>query len=138
MKVVASTIYLLVQFPHQGKFISFDQLDYCMSDLWFDSATNVPLVSNFYQVPKLIGAGLFEDPCLMGVFPPSVPNIVVSLINMISFVGTHLGDPWVILNPSEVESYYDTMPLLSAKLSYSTIQCKTESNVFFSQQDELD
>ena len=74
----------------------------------------------------------------MGVFPPPVPNTIVSLINMISSVGSHLGDPWVILNPSEMESYGDTMSLSLAKLSYSAIQCETESNVFFSQKNELD
>ena len=76
---------------------------------------NVPLVSNSHQVPELVGAGLFKDPCLMGVFPPPVPDTIITPINMISSIGTHLGDP------SEVESYGDTMPLSSAKLSYSAI-----------------
>ena len=66
--------------------------------------TNVPLVSNSHQVPELVGVGLFKDPCLMGVFPPPVPNTIVAPINMISSIGTHLGDPWVIPNPLEVES----------------------------------
>ena len=57
---------------------------------------------------------------------------------MISSVGTHLGDPWVILNPSEVESYGDTMLLSLAKLSYSVIQSETKSTVCFSHENELD
>ena len=74
----------------------------------------------------------------MRVFPPPVPDVVVASINMISSIGTHLGDPWVIPNPSNVESYDDTMPLLLTKLSYSAIQFETTSTVCFSQEDELD
>ena len=99
---------------------------------------NVLLFSNSHQVSELVGAGLFKDPCLMGVFPLPLPDTIVSPINMISSVDTHLGDPWVILNPSEVESYGDTMPLSPTELSYSVIQCETESNVCFSQKNELD
>ena len=33
MKVVASTIYRLVHFPHEGKIVSIDQMDYCMPNL---------------------------------------------------------------------------------------------------------
>ena len=100
--------------------------------------SNVPLVSNSHKVPELVGVGLFKDPCMMGVFPPPVPDTIVAPINMISFVGTHLGDPWVLPNPSEVESYGDTMSLLSAELPYSTIQSKSESTVCFSHKNELD
>ena len=74
----------------------------------------------------------------MGVFPSPVPNTIVAPINIISSINTHLGNPWVILNPSEVESYGETMPLLLTKLSYLAIQCETESNIFFLQEDKLD
>ena len=46
MREVASTIYQLVYFPHQGKIVSIDELDYCTPNVHFDTATNVPLVSN--------------------------------------------------------------------------------------------
>ena len=138
MRVVASTVYQLVCFPHQGKIISINQLDYCTPNLSFDSATNVPLVSNSSKVPKLVGAGLFKDPCLMVVFPLPVPDTIVALINMIYSVGTHLSDAWNILNPSKVESYGDTMLLSPTKLSYSSIQCETKSTICFSQKNELD
>ena len=125
MRAIASTVYRLVCFPHQGKIISINQLDYCTPNLRFDSAANVPLVNNYYKVLELVGEGLFKDPFLMGVFPPPVPDAIVTPINMISSIGTHLGDPWVIPNPSEVEYYGDTMSLLSTQLSFSVIQCET-------------
>ena len=109
MRAFASTIYRLVRFPHQGKIVSIDQLDYCTPNVHFDTAANVPLVSNSHQVPELIGAGLFKDPYLMGVFLPPIPDTIVIPINMISSVGTHMGDPWVLPNPTEGESFGKTV-----------------------------
>ena len=77
--------------------------------------TNVPLVSNSHVVLELIGAGLFKDPCLVGVFPPPIPDAFVAPINMISSVGTFVGDPWILPNPTKVETYGETMPLFSDK-----------------------
>ena len=74
----------------------------------------------------------------MGVFPPPVLDAVVTPINMISSIDTHMGDPWVIPNPSEIESFGDTIPLSLAELSYSMIQFETASDVYSLQKDELD
>ena len=59
MRAVASTIYRLVRFPHHGKIVSINQLDYCTPNVRFDIVANVPLVSNSHPVPELIGAGIF-------------------------------------------------------------------------------
>ena len=74
----------------------------------------------------------------MGVLPPPVPDTIVAPINMISSLGTHLGDPWVIPKLSEEEFYSDTMLLSLVELSYSAIQSETESLVCFSHKIELD
>ena len=102
MHAVSSTVYRLVHFPHQGKIVSIDQLDYYSPNVRFDAATNVLWV-NSHAVLELIGAGLFKDPCLMGVFPPLFPDAFVAPINMISSVGTFVGDPWILPNPTELE-----------------------------------
>lgn len=74
----------------------------------------------------------------MLVFPLPVPDAIVTAINIISSAGTHLSDPWVIPNPSKVESSSDTIPLSLTKLSYSVIQCEIEYNVYFLKENELD
>jgi hypothetical protein len=125
MQVVTSTINQLVCFPHQGKIISIDQLDYYTPSVCFDTVANIPLVSNSHQVTELIGAGLFKDPCLMGVFPPPIPDAFVALINMISSIGTLMGDPFVLPNMTEVETFGDTMPLSPAENIYFVIQFKS-------------
>ena len=96
------------------------------------------MVSNSHPVTELIGARLFKDPCLMGVFPPPVPDAFVTPINMISSVGTFVGDPWILPNPIEVETYGDAMPLSLAEKTYSVIQSESVSAICSLQEDELD
>ena len=127
MRAVASTVYRLVCFPHQGKIVLIDWLYYCTPNVRFDTTANVPLVSNSHPVSELIGAVLFKDPCLMGVFPPPVPDAFVAPINMISSVGTFMGDPWILPNPTKVETYGDTMSLSPAEKIYFAIQSMTLS-----------
>jgi hypothetical protein len=120
MRAVASTLYRLVHFAHQGKIICIDQLDYCIPNVQFDAASNVPLV-NSHAVPELIGARLFKDPCLIWVFPLPVPDAFVAPINMISSIDTFVGDPWILLDPTKAETCGDTMPLLPTEQTYSAI-----------------
>ena len=74
----------------------------------------------------------------MGVFPPPIPDAFVEPINMISFVGTFVGYPWILPNPAEVKTYGDTMPLSLAERTYSMIQSESTSAICSPQEDELD
>ena len=68
---------------------------------------------------------LFKDSSLLGTFPlPLLDTSQVDPINMIAFVGSSscAYDPWVIPDPSEVDSFGATIPLSSAELSYFVIQ----------------
>ena len=62
-----------------------------------------------------LGARLFKDPSLMGVFPLPPPN--VASINMI----TVRSDPWILPPTDQVESWGDEMPLSPAELNYVEI-----------------
>ena len=104
-------------------------MDYCTPNVRFDAAANVPLVSNSHVVPELIGVGLFKDPYLMGVFPPPIPDAFATPINMISSIGMFMGHPWILLDPTEVETYGDTMLLSPAERTYSTIQSEFASTI---------
>jgi hypothetical protein len=48
-----------------------------------------------------------------------------------------MGDPLILPNPAEIESFGDTMPLSLAKLSYLVMQSEFESTFCFSQENEL-
>jgi hypothetical protein len=57
-----------------------------------------------------VGAWIFKDPSLMGIFPlpPPSPTAHIALVNMISsFTSGSLGsiDPWVVPHLEGVESY---------------------------------
>lgn len=118
MKVVVSTMFRVLRFPHQGRIITIDQLNFCIPD--FHSSTNVPFISESSLVIKAVGAYLYKDPCLMGIFPMHAPNTLnLTPINMIS--STQSEYPWIILDLLEVDSFGGSMPLSLAKLSYSVI-----------------
>ena len=138
MQAIASIVYRLVCSPHQGKIISIDQLDYCTPNVRFDTAANVPLVSNSHAVTELIGARFFKDPCLMGVFLPLVPDAFVAPINMISSVDTFIGDPWILPELTEVKTYGDTMPLSLDEKTYSAIQSQSVSTICPPSESKLD
>lgn len=95
-------------------------------------------MDNSHAAPELIGAGLFKDPYLMGVFPPPVPDAFVAPINMISSVGTFVGDPWILPSPTEIEQYGDTMPLSPTEKTYSAIQSESVPPICPPTGDALD
>ena len=74
----------------------------------------------------------------MGVFLPPIPDTFVAPINMISSVGTFVGDPWILPNPIEVENYGDSMLLWPIEKTYSVIQSESVSTICPRMVDELD
>ena len=123
MKVVASFLFYVIRFPHRGKVLTIDQLDYYTLDLGANANTNVPFFRDSPRGYATVGADLFKDSSLFGTFthpPPDNTHVVV--VNMISSIGQSSRgyDPWVILELFDVESYGDTM-LLSSALAYAMI-----------------
>lgn len=83
MKVVASTIFRLLSFPHQGKIITINLLDFCMPNLRPRDICSVPLISDSILTAQSIGMTMFKDPCLMRVFPLYAPDIPkIAPVNM--------------------------------------------------------
>lgn len=98
MKAVASTIFWFLSFPHQGKIITVNQLDFCTPDLRPQANSSVPLISDSLSTAQSIGTCLFKDPCLVGVFPLSALDIPkIAPVHMISSISSY--DPWVIPCP---------------------------------------
>ena len=44
MAVVASTVFRTVQFPHLGRIVTIDQLDFCTSDVTTSTANKIPML----------------------------------------------------------------------------------------------
>ena len=111
MQAMASSLFRVVHFPHQGRIVTVDQLSFFASS----SEGNVSFVEHPSKSLVSVGAGLFKDPSLMGVFPLPPQNLAP--VNMISV----RSDPWVLLPLNQEDSWGDMMPLSPAELNYIKI-----------------
>jgi hypothetical protein len=82
MTVITFSVFHILRFPHQGKFIIVDQFDYTTPDLHNVAMNNVPFLG--HTSFESVGIGLLKDSSLMGFFPfPSHATPHVSTLNMI-------------------------------------------------------
>ena len=87
MIVVASSIFRLLQFPHQENIVTIDQLDFYSPDITSTMKNNVPLLEQSNPQYKNVGFGILKGSTLMGVFPSNPPpTYLVSSVNMISSI----------------------------------------------------
>jgi hypothetical protein len=133
MTVVASSVFRCVQFPHQGKIVTIDQLDYCTPDARTPATNNIPFLGDHKITYESIGVGLLKDSSLMGTFPTPLPPTThhIATINMIStmvYQSLESSDPWVVPSPLEFDALGDTMPLSPAETSYVAIQSASPSS----------
>lgn len=101
MHAMASSLFRMIHFPHQGKIVTVDQLSLFASS---SLDGNVPNVKHTGSPYESVGASLFKGSALMGIFPLPPPH--VASVNMISVKS----DPWVILVPDLVDTWGEVMP----------------------------
>jgi hypothetical protein len=80
MTIFASSIFRCVQFPHQGKIVTINQLDY------FQTTNKIPFLGDSKITYESVGLGLLKDSSLMGTFPTPLPPTTqhIAMVNMIS------------------------------------------------------
>jgi hypothetical protein len=128
IRTIVSTLFFVIHFPHQGKFVTVDQLTFFSSD---SRTSNVPFIAKTPHGYENVGVGLLKDSSLMGTFlipPPDGPPPFFASINMISTtVGkTHDScDPWIVPSLDDCLRYGDQMPLSPVELAYQAIQSAT-------------
>jgi hypothetical protein len=132
MTVVASSVFRCVQFPHQGKIVTIDQLDYCTPDARTPATNNIPFLGDHKITYESVGVGILKDSSLMGTFPAPLPPTTqhISTINMIStmaYQSLESSDPWLVPSPLEFDALGDAMPLSLAEASYTAIQSTSPS-----------
>jgi hypothetical protein len=126
MRVVVSTLFCVVCFPHQGKVVTVDQLVFFNSDT---RTGNVLFIAKTPTGYENVGVGLLKDSSLMGTFPipppPDIPCPSIASINMISTVPHELpmsADPWIVPDPGDHAPFDDIMSLSPVKSAYHAIQ----------------
>jgi hypothetical protein len=138
MRAVVSTLFRVVQFPHQGKVITIDQLSFFNADTHIG---NVPFITKTPPGYENVGVSLLKDSSLMGTFPipppPDLPRPFIVSINMISIVPHELpvsSDPWIVPDLADHVRFGNVMPLSPVESSYQAIQSATPTT---SSLDEL-
>jgi hypothetical protein len=133
MTVIASSVFRCVQFPHQGKIVTIDQLDYCTPDARTPTTNNIPFLGDHKITYESVGVVLLKDSRLMGTFPAPLPPTThhISTINMIlttTYQSLESSDHWIVPSPLDFDALGDTMPLSPAESSYATIQSASPSS----------
>ena len=127
MTVITSLVFLCVQFPHQGKIVTIDQLDFFTPDARIPATNNIPFLRDHPVTYESVGVGLLKDSSLMGTFPTPLPPTAhhIATVNMIStmpYQSLESSDPWIVPSPLEFDVLSDTMPLSPAEAAYVAIQ----------------
>jgi hypothetical protein len=73
MTAIASSVFRCVQFPHQGKIVTIDQLDFYTPDAHIPATNNIPFLGDHPVTYESIRVGLLKDSNLMGTFPTPLP-----------------------------------------------------------------
>jgi len=121
MYAIASYLFCIIYFPHQGKIVTIDQLSFFASS---SSYGNFSYVKHSGAPYESVGAGLFKDSTSMGTFP--LPPHHVAYVYMILVKS----DPWVILAPDLVDAWGKVMPPSPADVNYMEIVSASNSASF--------
>ena len=84
MTVVASTVFRTVQFPHLGRIVTIEQIDFCMPNVTTSTANNIPMLGQSPPPYQSIGVGMLKDSSLMGIFPSTPLNTAPATVHMIA------------------------------------------------------
>jgi hypothetical protein len=133
MTVLASSVFQCVQFPHKGKIVTVDQLDFCRTDARVPATNNIPFLGDHKITYESVGVGLLKDSILMGTFPTPLPPTThhISTVDMIStaaYKSLESSDPWIIPHPLEFDALSDTVPLSPAETSSISIPSTSPSS----------
>ena len=147
MDAIVSTLFRVICFPHEGKIIKFDQLDYCLVDLKASSDSIVPLVDNPHLPTENLGVGMYSS--LMGTFDLPSPFAKINVVSSSKespreefFRTRYFSDPWTLPSPTTtlVEGQVNGMafPISAVELRYQSIVNSTNNHSTPFSGEELD
>ena len=82
MTAVASSVFKMVQFPHQGKKVTIDQLSFYSPETLNTDTNSVPVIGQTKPHYEDVGVSLLKYSSIIGVFP-EVPS-PYTMVNMIA------------------------------------------------------
>ena len=84
MTTIASIVFWIVPFPHLGRIVTIDQLDFCTLDVTTSIANNIPMLGQSPPPYHSIGVWMLKHSSIMGIFLSTPPNIDKMIVNMIA------------------------------------------------------
>lgn len=79
MTFVFSSMFCVLQFPHEGKIVTINKIEYCVpSTMYTIMSTTVPFVGDNTPPYECVSLRIYKIPSLTGVFP--IPHTMVYLI----------------------------------------------------------
>jgi hypothetical protein len=84
MKVVASSVFRTIMFPHNGKIVTIDQVTHYEPNPSASLDNILPLIHNDVYPLTEMGPGIFKDPSLLGTYhgaPPLLPPNQVCVVS---------------------------------------------------------
>jgi hypothetical protein len=91
MKEVASSMFRMMMFPHNGKIVKIDQITHYEPNHSTNIDNILPLAhtsSDFFSVID-IGLGIFKDPSLLGAYHGASPLLNPSISSQVSIVSSN-------------------------------------------------
>jgi len=76
MRVIVSSMFRVIQFPHEGKIVTIDQLSFTWKNPNSPAGSKISLIDNSTPMTESVGIGLY--PSLMGTFAFSFPILFMS------------------------------------------------------------
>jgi len=131
MHAIASSLFCMICFPHQGNIVTVDQLSFFASS---SSDGNVLYIKHTGAPYESVGASLFKYFSLMGSFPLPLPHVASIHVVLVK------SDHSVIPSPDLIDTWGEVMPLNSAKVNYVEIvsASSSESSNSFISKTSLD
>ena len=102
MQVVASSLFHVVCFPHNGKIVTIDQMTFKNPSVTASSRASIPIVEHSQPETRSVGVGMY--PSLMGSFSCPAPILMIgsssceasTSMRSVSFCMSHMEDPWIL------------------------------------------
>jgi hypothetical protein len=110
MRSFFSTLFCVIRFPNQGKFVIVDQLEFFSSD---SRTRNIPFIEKTPPGYENVNVGILKDSSLMGTFPIPPTNVPPPFVAFINMILTSVGeipesyDPWIVSRLEECLHYGD-------------------------------
>ena len=125
MQSVASSVFRVVCFPHNGKIVTIDQMAFKNLLVTASLEASVPKVEHSQPATGIVAVGMY--PSLMGTFSCPTPVLMIGSsfdgasmsTRSVPFCTSHMGDPWILPSPNPLSEAIETsMPLPAVMIAY--------------------